>query len=90
MKSQDNKINNVRLSSTQQNTTHHIHYNNEYSNHPYKYNKRMRQITQKAISAKVNADLFLLLEEYCNKYNQKRNRIINQSIEEFLINHPVG
>lgn len=50
----------------------------------------MRQITQKAISAKVNADLFLLLEEYCNKFNQKRNRIINQSIEEFLINHPVG
>lgn len=35
MKSQDNKINNVRLSTTQQNTTHHIHYNNEYSYHPY-------------------------------------------------------
>lgn len=50
----------------------------------------MRQITQKAISAKVNADLFLRLEEYCKEYNQKRNRIINQSIEEFLINHPVG
>lgn len=33
MKSQDNKINNVRFSSTQQNRTHHIYYNNEYSNH---------------------------------------------------------
>lgn len=47
----------------------------------------MKQITQKAISAKIDGDMFAMLEGFCNRNNMKRNRLINLAINEYIKNH---
>ena len=44
----------------------------------------MKQITQKAISAKIDGDTFELAESYCKRNNMKRNRLINLAINEYV------
>lgn len=47
----------------------------------------MKQITQKAISAKIDGDMFEMLEGFCNQRSMKRNRLINLAINEYMKNH---
>lgn len=44
----------------------------------------MKQITQKAISAKIDGDIFEMLEAYCKRNSMKRNRLINLAMSEYL------
>lgn len=44
----------------------------------------MKQIKQKAISAKVDNNIFEMLETYCKRNNMKRNRLINLAIDSYL------
>lgn len=44
----------------------------------------MKQVTQKAISAKIDGDIFEMLEAYCKRNNMKRNRLINLAMSEYL------
>lgn len=46
-----------------------------------------KQVNQKAISAKVDGDIFEQMEAFCNRNNIKRNRFINQAVDEYLKNH---
>ena len=46
-----------------------------------------KQVNQKAISAKINLDIFFLIEIYYNKNNIKRNALINQAISDYLKFH---
>lgn len=46
-----------------------------------------KQVNQKAISAKVDGDIFEQMEAFCNRNNIKRNRLINLAVEEYLKNH---
>lgn len=48
-----------------------------------------KQVNQKAISAKINRDIFALLELYCERCNIKRNTLINQAISDYLKFHPL-
>ena len=47
----------------------------------------MKQVTQKAISAKIDRDMFEMLEACCKRSNMKRNRLINLAINEYVKNH---
>lgn len=47
----------------------------------------MKQITQKAISAKVDVDVFAEMELFCERKNMKRNRLINLALNEYMTNH---
>lgn len=47
----------------------------------------MKQINQKAISAKVDVELFYEMELYCERAKMKRNRLINLAVKEYLDNH---
>ena len=42
---------------------------------------------QKAISAKVDMDVFEDMELFCKLYNVKRNRLINLALVEYIYNH---
>lgn len=44
----------------------------------------MKQITQKAISAKIDGDTFKMVEAYCKRNCMKRNRLINLAMSEYL------
>lgn len=44
----------------------------------------MKQITQKAISAKIDGDTFEMVEAYCKRNGMKRNRLINLAMSEYL------
>lgn len=44
----------------------------------------MKQITQKAISAKIDGDIFEMVEAYCKRNGMKRNRLINLAMSEYL------
>ena len=48
-----------------------------------------KQVNQKAISAKINLDIFALMELYCEKCDIKRNALINQAISDYLKLHPL-
>lgn len=41
-------------------------------------------MTQKAISLKVDEELLKMLNEYCNKSGEKRNRVINNAVATYL------
>lgn len=41
-----------------------------------------RQITQKAISAKIDNEIFAEMELYCKRTETKRNKLINERSEE--------
>ena len=47
----------------------------------------MKQINQKAISAKVDMNVFAEMELYCKRAEMKRNRLINLALIEYLDNH---
>ena len=47
----------------------------------------MKQINQKAISAKVDIEVFAEMELFCKLNDMKRNRLINLALVEYLDNH---
>ena len=47
----------------------------------------MKQINQKAISAKVDVAVFAEMELFCKLNDMKRNRLINLAVKEYLDNH---
>lgn len=49
----------------------------------------MRQVNQKAISAKLDMEVFAEMEIYCKVKDMKRNRLINLAINEYMSNHKV-
>lgn len=49
----------------------------------------MRQVNQKAISAKLDMEVFAEMEIYCKVKDIKRNRLINLAINEYMSNHKV-
>lgn len=49
----------------------------------------MKQINQKAISAKVDVEVFAEMELFCKLSNMKRNRLINLALNEYMSNHKV-
>ena len=49
----------------------------------------MKQINQKAISAKVDVEVFAKMELFCKLNNMKRNRLINLALNEYMSNHKV-
>lgn len=42
-------------------------------------------VNQKAISAKIDKDIFNKLDDWCRKNNVKRNTAINMAIDSLLI-----
>ena len=48
-----------------------------------------KQVNQKAISAKINRDIFALMELYCEKCNIKRNALIRRHLSN-PPTHPEG
>lgn len=46
-----------------------------------------RQVTQKAISAKIDNEIFAEMELYCKRTEIKRNKLINAALNEYLKNH---
>lgn len=49
----------------------------------------MKQVNQKAISAKIDIVVLAEMELYCQSQNIKRNRLINLAINEYMSNHKV-
>lgn len=49
----------------------------------------MKQVNQKAISAKLDMEVFAEMEIYCKVKDIKRNRLINLAINEYMSNHKV-
>lgn len=49
----------------------------------------MKQINQKAISAKVDVEVFAEMEIYCKLNDMKRNRLINLALNEYMSNHRI-
>lgn len=47
----------------------------------------MKQVNQKAISAKVDVAVFEEMELFCKRSEMKRNRLINLALTEYLDNH---
>lgn len=47
----------------------------------------MRQITQKAISAKVDIETYAEMELFCKRNDMKRNRLINLALDEYMTKH---
>lgn len=40
--------------------------------------------TQKAIGCKINIDILNLLERYCNLSKEKKNKVINLAVKEYV------
>ena len=49
----------------------------------------MKQIKQKAISAKVDIEVFAEMELFCELNDMKRNRLINLALNAYMNNHKV-
>ena len=49
----------------------------------------MKQVNQKAISAKLDMEVFAKMELYCKVKNIKRNRLINLALTEYMSNNKV-
>lgn len=49
----------------------------------------MKQINQKAISAKVDVEVFAEMELFCKLNDIKRNRLINLALNEYMSKHKV-
>ena len=47
----------------------------------------MRQVTQKAISAKVDIETYAEMELFCKRHDMKRNRLINLALDEYMTNN---
>lgn len=46
-----------------------------------------RQINQKAISAKIDNEIFERVELFCKRTETKRNKLINEALNEYLKCH---
>lgn len=46
-----------------------------------------RQINQKAISAKIDNEIFARMELFCKHTETKRNKLINEALNEYLRYH---
>ena len=49
----------------------------------------MKQVNQKAISAKLDMEVFAEMELYCKVKEIKRNRLINLALTEYMSNNNV-
>lgn len=49
----------------------------------------MKQVKQKAISAKLDMEVFAEMELFCKVKDVKRNRLINLALSEYMTNHKV-
>lgn len=49
----------------------------------------MKQVNQKAISAKLDMEVFAEMELYCKVKDIKRNRLINLALTEYMSNNKV-
>lgn len=49
----------------------------------------MKQVSQKAISAKLDMEVFAEMELYCKVKDIKRNRLINLALTEYMSNNKV-
>lgn len=49
----------------------------------------MKQVNQKAMSAKIDMEVYAEMEIYCQSQNIKRNRLINLALTEYMTNHKV-
>lgn len=46
-----------------------------------------RQVNQKAISAKIDNEIFERVELFCKRAETKRNKLINEALNEYLRYH---
>lgn len=49
----------------------------------------MKQVNQKAISAKLDMEVYAEIELFCKLKEIKRNRLINLALTEYMSNHKV-
>lgn len=49
----------------------------------------MKQVNQKAISAKLDMQVYAEMELFCKVKEIKRNRLINLALNEYMSNHKV-
>lgn len=49
----------------------------------------MKQVNQKAISTKLDMEVYAEIELFCKIENIKRNRLINLALTEYMSNHKV-
>lgn len=49
----------------------------------------MKQVNQKAISAKLDMEVYAEIELFCKVKEIKRNRLINLALNEYMSNHKV-
>ena len=49
----------------------------------------MKQVNQKAISAKLDMEVFAEMELFCKVKDIKRNRLINLALNEYMSIHKV-
>lgn len=49
----------------------------------------MKQVNQKAISAKLDIEVYAEIELFCKVKEIKRNRLINLALNEYMSNHKV-
>lgn len=49
----------------------------------------MKQVNQKAISAKLDIEVYAEIEFFCKVKDVKRNRLINLALNEYMSNHKV-
>ena len=49
----------------------------------------MKQVNQKAISAKLDMEVYAEIELFCKIEDIKRNRLINLALTEYMSNHKV-
>lgn len=49
----------------------------------------MKQVNQKAISAKLDMEVYAEMELFCKVKEIKRNRLINLALNEYMSNHKV-
>lgn len=49
----------------------------------------MKQVNQKAISAKIDIEVLAEMDKFCSDKEIKRNRLINLALAEYMTNHKV-
>lgn len=49
----------------------------------------MKQVNQKAISAKIDIVVLAEMDKFCSDKEIKRNRLINLALNEYISNHKV-
>lgn len=54
-----------------------------------KYIYNMKQVNQKAISAKLDMEVYAEMDLFCKVKDIKRNRLINLALTEYMSNHKV-